>query len=99
MNNTKFERFVAKKIRIDDLNRGKYIKEENELSSNYILLSNNDKVSRVNIIGLNVLELPDSFILDDGNAQMPIRPFNQEFQNHKLGSLLCVIGKVREYNN
>jgi len=99
MNNTKFERFVAKKIRIDDLNRGKYIKEENELSSNYILLSNNDKVSRVNIIGLNVLELPDSFILDDGNAQIPIRPFNQEFQNHKLGSLLCVIGKVREYNN
>lgn len=99
----KQKRQIAYKIRIKDILRGKYVKDEG-WNPNYIEL-NGKRISRVNIIGTIVSkENMGSFwsvLLDDGTEKINARSFeqNQNLDSADIGDVVLVIGRPREYGN
>ena len=99
------KRQVAHKIMIKDLLEGRYIKEEG-WNPNYIKLKDGREISRVNILGAVVDKLPikninqQSVLIDDGSANINLRLFEETklFDNIKIGDLVIIIGKPREFN-
>ena len=94
-------RATAKKIRIKNILDASSIKE-NEI--NYFL-TNNDKISRVNIVATIISDpvISSSFCqttVDDGSGQIKIRNFDNKnfFGNIKIGDAIWIIGKPRQYN-
>ena len=99
------KRQVAHKIMIKDLLEGRYIKEEG-WNPNYIKLKDGREISRANILGAVVDKLPvknitqQSVLIDDGSANINLRLFEETklFDNIKIGDLVIIIGKPREFN-
>ena len=95
------KRQIAYKVRINDLLRGEYVKEEG-WNPNYVELGNK-KISRVNIIGTIVskesVERFQSLLLDDGTGKIGIRSFepNPVLDNVDIGDVVLVVGRPREY--
>lgn len=96
------KRQVAEKIGIADLKSGQYIKEEG-LRPNYVLLKNNHKVSRVNLVGTVVSASSDKgyteVCIDDGSGKISVRAFEQipAMDSLDIGDPVAVIGRPREY--
>ncbi len=99
------KRLTAVKIRIRDINNGKYNIEEG-FTPNYILTSDGRKISRVRVLGtaVSVFESEDaqfnSITIDDGTDTIRVKTFKgmKLLKSFNNGDLLDVIGKVREYN-
>jgi RPA family protein len=96
------KRQIAYKVRIKDMITGNYIKEDG-WEPNHVLLGNQLKVSRVNIIGTVVDKSANngfqSMLLDDGSGKISVR-FFQEFGLAKgidIGNIVLMIGRIREY--
>ena len=96
------ERQTAKILSLKEITTGKYVKQEG-WEPNYVHTIKDDKVSRVNIIGV-IVTIPDSqqsVFVDDGSAKIEIRSFENKpfFENLTIGDIVLVIGRPREYNN
>ncbi len=101
--NKNIKRQVAKKTKIKDITLGQYIKEEG-WNPNFILTNNNNKISRVNIIGIivNKSEQDNNTItLDDSEASINIRSFDnaKAFDELQVGDVVQIIGRPREFNS
>lgn len=100
------KRQVSYKVKINDILKGEYIKEEGEWVPNYIKIGDN-KVSRVNIMAVVVSKenLENSnyqiLLIDDGSGKISIRSFEEgtNFNDINIGDFLMVIGRPREYFN
>lgn len=99
------KRQVAFKVRIKDIINGKYIKEEG-WEPNYVLIGDNFRVSRINLIGTVVAKSfeeasYDSLMLDDGSARIYIRDFreNKILDSVDVGDIVMLIGRPREYGS
>jgi len=100
------KRQVAYKVKINDILKGEYVKEEGEWAPNYITLGNK-KISRVNLMVVVVskqnLENANYqlLVVDDGSGRISIRSFdeNNNFDGIEIGDILLVIGRPREYLN
>lgn len=100
------KRQIAHKVRIKELNNGKYIKEEGWLP-NYIITGDGRQINRINLIATVVAKPLEedinyqSIILDDGTGRISIRNFEQNniFDSIEIGDVILLIGRPREYNN
>ncbi len=100
------KRQVAHKVRINDILKGEYIKEEGEWVPNYIKIADKN-VSRVNLMAVVVskenLENTNYQILliDDGSGKISVRSFEEgaNFDKISIGDFVMVIGRPREYFN
>lgn len=100
------KRQVAYKLKINDILKGEYIKEEGEWVPNYIKVGDK-KVSRVNLMAAVVskqnLENTNyqNLLIDDGSGKISIRSFEEgtNFDDISVGELVFVIGRPREYFN
>ncbi len=97
------KRQVAYKLRVSDILKGRFAKDE--LSSGYIKV-NELNVSRVNLIGTIVYKPEQqsgfpSVIVDDGTGKIVARSFENSpaFSKIEVGDAVLIIGKIREYNN
>ena len=93
-----YKRLVAKKVWVNDIITGEYIKKSGWEPSYFITQYGN--ISRINIIGFIVSTEQNSFILDDGTGNISIRFFDSA-PNIELstGDLAIVIGRPRRWNN
>jgi len=95
-------RYPACKIRVIDLQKGTFVKGDNN-NPNHILLPDKKKVFRTHIIG-TILRIQQtgntaSIVIDDGSASILLRIF-EEFPQMKTvsaGATVSVIGKIRSY--
>lgn len=101
-------RMPAKKIRIFDIANGKYFPGSKEdMRPSYIITPLGERISRVNIIA-TVTEkfLSDdgnysSITIDDGTEAIRVKAFKETvplLMGIEPGSLVLVIGKVKEFN-
>jgi len=93
------KRQVAHHIRISTLLNGEYVKKEG-WEPNYVLTTDKDMVSRVNIIGIVIsAPKPLEINIDDGSARLVIRQFDESVRlmHLKIGDPVIVIGRPREY--
>ena len=95
------KRKTAKKILINDLIKGTYIKRPGWDPSG--VLTKYGEITRINMTGLIVSlskgENSANFLLDDGSANITVRIFEQLNNNIKIGDLVRIIGRIRENNN
>jgi RPA family protein len=94
-------RQIAKKVRLSDLANGKYVKVEGDWEPNYIEIGDL-KVSRANVIAVVATEpTPElnmsTFTIDDGTARLPVRIFGETSVDVKLGDVINIIGRPREF--
>ncbi len=89
------KRQTAFKVSIKDMLNGKYVKDEG-WQPNYVLV-NNVRVSRVNLIAVVVEKKEEECFLDDGSGKISVRKFDNAPFNFEIGSVVLVIGKIREY--
>jgi RPA family protein len=96
------KRQVAMKVRLRDITEGSYVKVEGEWEPNFIQAADGRRFSRVNVIAVVASE-PDpgfgSFVLDDGTAQATVRSFGDAKFDMKLGDIVLLVGRPREYNS
>ena len=100
------KRQIAYKVKINDILKGEYVKEEGEWVPNYIKIENK-KVSRINLMAVVVskqnLENTNhqSLLIDDGSGKISVRSFEEQnnFNNIDVGDFAMVIGRPREYFN
>lgn len=97
---SEIQRQTAYKICVDDILKSTYIKEQG-WNPNYILLNNNLKVSRVNIIATLLSKENQIIVIDDGTGKIQVRSFeeNKNLEHLSPGDLILVLGKVREFNS
>jgi hypothetical protein len=100
-NQTNAKRNIALKVNISDILNGEYVKEDG-WTPNFVS-TDKGHVSRVNIIGVIVSKEEstfDSLIIDDSTGNISIRSFeNREIlKAPKVGDIVQLIGRVREYN-
>ncbi len=99
------KRLTAKKTGVSEITKGKFFKKPG-FESNYILTTLGRKLSRVRVLGLVV----DKFLnndgsysaitIDDSSDTVRCKFFGgtKIFNGIEAGSLVDVVGKVREYN-
>ena len=101
------QRQVAYKVWISDLISGRFVEEEGEWDPNYVLIRNNLKVSRVNVIASVVNKYKNnensySYItVDDGSGAIDIRAWREDIgilDKCEIGDLILLIGRVKEFN-
>lgn len=93
------KRQVAHHIRISTLLNGEYVKQEG-WEPNYVMTSNGQQVSRVNIIGVIISPpTPVEVEIDDGSGRLILRQFDESVRlmHLKVGDPVIVIGRPREY--
>lgn len=98
------KRQVAYKVRINNILKGKYTKEEGEWVPNYIMIGDK-KVSRVNLIAVVVSKESleensrQSLLIDDGSGRIQVRSFEEQnnFDELSIGDIVHIIGRPREY--
>lgn len=101
--NKSFFRFPAEKASLQELEEGKYV-EEKEQSPNYILVNENKKIFRINVIAALInKELRGSItsiLIDDGGGKIILRLFeeNKAALHLEVGDVVQVIGKIRTFN-
>lgn len=103
MESTTLARPVAIKCRIHDIIQGSYVQESDQ-KANYILTASQQKLYKINVIGIIVEKEQQGsitdLILEDGTGTMVVR----FFENHPVvarlqaGDIILVLGKVRVYN-
>lgn len=97
----KSRRNTAKCAYINDINNGTFIKRTGWDPSS--VLTKYGEYFRVNLMGVVVSMQPDenSFLIDDGTGNIQIRLFEStdRLNKIKLGDLVNVIGKPREWSN
>ncbi len=88
-----------------ELNNKPFVKQESEFSPSYIDFGSR-KVSRINMVAVVTQKTQkDSFAsitLDDSSAQIRAKTWNDDVKKLepiKLGDVILVIGKLREYND
>lgn len=99
------KRQTARRVRIKDLNRGKYVKEEG-FNPNYLLTPYGLKISRAMIVATVVDKFKNddesfgSITVDDGSDTIRGKYFQDlsQVDQVELGDIIQLIGKVREYN-
>jgi RPA family protein len=91
-----FERSTAKICTIQELNTGKFIKNEGWEPS--YIVTEFGKIMRANIIGVIVSKENNTCILDDGSGKVILRSFSGNI-NTEIGDLVNVIGKPRQFND
>ena len=95
------ERKTAKKIPIQDLIKGTYIKRPGWEPSG--ILTKYGEITRVDLIGLIVSkeegENSWSMLLDDGTGSVSIRAFEKQDKVLVVGDFVKIIGRVRENSN
>jgi hypothetical protein len=103
------KRSTAVKSLISDIVNSEYFKEDGA-EPNYILTKNNEKISRVNIIGAVIAKEDSSdlgyksLLIDDGSGSIGVRFFESVengymFNNVAVGDIVIVIGKPRLYGS
>ncbi|MEA2037720.1 MAG: OB-fold nucleic acid binding domain-containing protein [Nanoarchaeota archaeon] len=100
------KRQVAYEVKINEIIKGSYVKEEGEWSPNYIEIGNK-KISRVNLMAAIVDKQNQentkyqNLIIDDGSGRISIRSFeeNNNFDSVGIGDIVLIIGRPREYLN
>lgn len=98
------KRHTAYKVKISDINDGRYVKNEGN-EPNYILTPSQQKVSRVNIIGIVVSSGNDegskSIVIEDSSGRISIFSFDDsvDLSDKDVGDIVVVIGRPREYNS
>ncbi len=100
------KRQVAYKLKINDILKGEYVKEEGEWVPNYIKVGDK-KVSRVNLMAVVVSKQDlentnfQNLLIDDGSGKISIRSFEEgtNFDDINVGDFVFVIGRPREYFN
>lgn len=101
--NKSFFRFPAEKLSIQELEEGEHI-EEKEQNPNYVIIGENKKIFRINIIATLVhKELwgsVTSILIDDGTGKIVVRVFeeNKAALNLEVGDVVQIIGKIRIFN-
>lgn len=96
-NNKDNKRRIAKKIHVNDLLKGTYIKRPGWEPSG--VLTRFGEITRVNIFGLVVSLSENTFLLDDGTSNITVRSFEPLVFQPEIGDLVNVVGRVRENNN
>lgn len=98
-----FFRFPAEKVAIQELEEGKYI-EDKEQNPNYIIIGENKKIFRINVIAALVHKESrgsiTSILIDDGTGKIVLRMFeeNKAALNLEVGDVVQIIGKIRIFN-
>lgn len=96
------KRQTATKTSIKDITFGKYVQEEG-WTPNYILTETGKKITRVNIIASVVAKSSDmnyhTLNIDDSTAEISIRSFESNFDEYKVGDIINIIGKPRQFGN
>ncbi len=106
MENLKFKRNIAYKLRIGDILIGKPIMNQEKFQ---FLELGDKKIVRVNVIG-NIVDKYQSegekkyifLTLDDGSGQIHLKTFGDELEKFKevqRGETVLVIGVIRNWNN
>jgi RPA family protein len=96
------KRQTAVKVSIGNLLSGSYVKQDGMLP-NYVLLSDNSKASRVNLMGVVVSIGEDtgfqSVFIDDGTGKMSVRAFEDmpALKELNIGDCVSIIGRPREF--
>ncbi len=95
------KRQVARKLWIRDVLNGTYVKEEG-FKPNYVLLQDNSRAARVNLLGVVVstgAEGLPTLVLDDGSARISIRAFEPSVQMStvQVGDVILMIGRPRQF--
>lgn len=104
MPQNQLERQPAQLIMIREINQSSYTRVDGEFMPNYIKTPSGKKISRVDIIGIIVSignEVGFSYIvIDDGSDKISVRDFgNNILTAMKIGDIVRIIGKPREFNN
>ena len=93
----------AKKVLIEDIQKGKYVEATDEEPAHIVTLWG-EKASRVRVLGTvvdkNIDERMCFLFLDDGTGVISLRAWGEDarrLEKYEVGSLLDVIGKVREF--
>src|SRR3989338_8186014 len=100
----KSKKMIAIKIPISVIIEGECIIEK-EQEPNYLLLNSELKIYRVNLAAVVVMKekigMITTFLLDDGTGKITVRLFeeNKALKNSEVGDAVCLIGRVRVYNN
>ncbi|MBW2963517.1 hypothetical protein KY306_01955 [Candidatus Woesearchaeota archaeon] len=101
MENQSQKRLIAHKLQIKHLLQGTYHQQAG-WNPNY-LLTQNQKVSRVNLIAVIVAQNQDqtlNLVLDDGTGQINLRIFDPLKSEHpQIGDTVLVVAKIRQFNN
>ena len=98
-----FQRESTKKVCVQDLVEAEYV-HENDQKPNYLVLKNQEKIQRINLLAIIVsiekIGTISSFLLDDGTGKITARFFeeNEKNKNLAIGDTVLIIGKVRKYN-
>jgi RPA family protein len=96
------ERQTARIASIREISSGKYVKQEGWLP-NYVITPKNEKISRVNLMGVVVTipENSDSLFIDDGSGKIEVRTFENKtiFKDITIGDIVLIIGRPREFNS
>src|SRR3989338_8285446 len=98
--NKSFFRFPAEKVAVRELDEGEYI-EEKEQNPNYVMVGENKKIFRINVIATLVhKELRGSvtsILIDDGTGKIILRLFeeNKSAFHLEVGDVVQIIGKIR----
>lgn len=99
------QRMTAKKVRISELVKGRWVKREG-MEPSFVVTDSGEKVSRARLLGT----LVDSFLaedgnfgsvtLDDGTDTIRAKTFKtvKPLDEFRVGELVEMIGKVKEYN-
>jgi RPA family protein len=95
-------RQIARKLWIRDILGGAYIKEEG-FKPNYVLLKDNSRAARVNLLGIAVSVSSEglpTIVLDDGTGRINVRAFepSEKMSKTQIGDALLVVGKPRQFN-
>ncbi|MFB6182805.1 MAG: OB-fold nucleic acid binding domain-containing protein [Candidatus Nanohaloarchaea archaeon] len=98
------QRQTAKLTNTKELNSGKYFQREG-FEPNYLLTPEGRRLSRARLVATivdkftNDDETYGSLTLDDGNDTTQVKFFNdiQKVKQFKIGDIVEVVGKVREY--
>lgn len=98
-----FVRFVAVKCTIGKTNTYTFVQED-EQSLNYLRTPNEQKIFRLNVMGIIVNKEKQgnitNLLLDDGTGKIILRSFEENKNVRELvaGDIVMVIGRVRVYN-
>lgn len=99
---TTIERQTAKIASIKGITTGRYLRQEG-WSPNYVLTKKNEKITRVNLMGVvvTVPDTADSLFIDDGTGKIEVRSFENSnmFKDITIGDIVLIIGRPREFNN
>jgi RPA family protein len=97
------KRQIAYRLKISDIISGTYVKEEGWIP-NYII-SNNKKISRVNIIAIVISKIEEGpysgLVVEDFSGKISVREFGEAKTIPKInvGDAVIIIGKIREFSN